>query len=248
MKNIFLSIITTLTITTSCLGADTLSAKVGYASWSPKLTGNIKGKDTLDRNIDMNNDLGYGDKKTNSYVWIDLEHPLMILPNLKIQKTNYNDNAQKATTVTYDGKTYTGTVTSSLTLDQLDLIGYYKVLDNLINLDLGLNFKVIDGNIKLSGTGASNTNKDFSAVIPMLYAKTIFNLPFTGFSMEVDGSYIGYSGSKFSDMKAGLLYETSYGLGATAGYRTQNITLDDIDDTNTNLDIKGVYVGLFYHF
>ena len=62
------------------------------------------------------------------------------------------------------------------------------------------------------------------------------------------GSYIGYNGRKFTDIKAGLVYETHIGLGARIGYRIENLTIDDIDDTNTNIDIKGIYAGLFFHF
>jgi len=112
-----------------------------------------------------------------------------------------------------------------------------------------VNFKVLDGNIKISDSTATlATNKDVSAIIPMLYGKARFDMPFTGLSVEADANYIGFSGSSFTDMKAGIVYETSYGLGVTAGYRIQNITIDDIDDTNSDMDIKGIYAGLFYHF
>jgi outer membrane protein len=248
MKKILLSA-TIMALLVPAVNADTLGAEIGYATWSSKLTGDIKGSSAGDLSLDMKDDLGYSDKSTNDFLWVYFDHPVPIIPNLKVQKANYSDDASKSSSVTYDGKTYTGTVSTKLTLNQIDMIGYYRILDNWVNFDLGLNLKTIDGNLKISSTsGAAATDKDFKATIPMLYAKTRFDLPFTGLSIEADGSYIGFSGSKFSDLKAGVVYETSYGLGLTAGYKSQTLVLDDIDDTNTNISIKGMYAGLFYHF
>jgi len=247
MKKIILSTTAALLMVTS-VNADFLGAEAGYAAWSSNLSGSIKGGNTLDTDINLENDLGYGSNEANSFFWVYFDHPLPLIPNFKIQKTNFSDASTKASTVTFDGNTYNGTVSSSLTLDQIDLIAYYRLLDNWVNLDLGVNFKVIDGNIKFSNGVIADTNKDFDAVIPMLYAKAKFDMPFTGLSVEADANYIGLNGSKFTDMKAGIVYETSYGLGVTAGYRMQNVTIDDIDDTNSDMDIKGIYAGLFYHF
>jgi len=182
-----------------------------------------------------------------------IDHPLPLLPNFKIQKTNYSDNASGTLNknVTFDKKNFTinEKVSSAITLDQIDFIPYWRILDNWVNFDIGLNIKAIDGNVKVS---AKNTNKnadiDYNVVLPMLYTKARFDLPLTGLSLEADASYIAYSGNKFSDIKAGIVYETSIGLGATLGYRQQNITLDDIDDAYGDLTIKGAYAGLFYHF
>ncbi len=248
MKKIILSAAAALLMVTSA-NADFIGAEAGYAAWSSNLSGSIKGGDAGDANIGLQDDLGFGSNESNSFFWAYIDHPLPLIPNLKIQKTTFSDTSSKNANVTFDSKNYTGTVSTELTLDQIDLITYYRILDNWVNLDLGFNFKVIDGNIKLSNGGATtNTDKDFSAIIPMLYAKARFDLPFSGLSVEADTSYIGLNGSSFTDMKAGVVYETSYGLGVTAGYRMQNVTIDDIDNTNTDLDIKGIYAGLFYHF
>jgi len=247
MKKIILSSVCASLLAISAQ-ADFLGAEAGIATWSSSLTGSMKGGSSTDSNIDVESDLGYGSKATNSFFWAYLDHPVPLLPNIKIQQTNYTDSASKVKSVTFDGTTYNGTVSSELTLDQTDIIAYWRILDNWVNLDLGFNLKTINGNIKLSATGSSDTDKDFSATVPMLYAKGRFDLPFTGLSAEADMSYISYSGNKFSDFKAGVVYQTSYGLGATAGLRTENLTIDDIDDFNADLTISGAYLGVFYHF
>ena len=73
-------------------------------------------------------------------------------------------------------------------------------------------------------------------------------MPFTGLSVEADISYVGYEGNNISDMKGGVVYESSYGLGATAGIRKQSLSIDDIDSTYGDINIEGFYAGLFYHF
>ena len=84
MKKIILSTVcaSLLTITAN---ADFLGAEAGYALWTPALTGTIKNGSDL---VDMEKDLGFGDKENNSFVWAYLDHPLPLIPNVKIQQTN----------------------------------------------------------------------------------------------------------------------------------------------------------------
>jgi outer membrane protein len=247
MKKILLSTITICALTTT-LNADFIGAEAGYAVWNSSVTGDIrKGTGTLD----FEQDLGYGENTTNGFMWAYIDHPLPFLPNLKIQKTNFtdSDNGTINKNVTFGGQNFvtSDSVTSSLTLDQLDIIPYWRILDNWVNLDLGFNFKLIDGNMQVDTVG-KHANENFSILLPMLYTKARVDLPFTGLSVEADISYVSYDGNKFSDIKAGIVYETTYGVGATLGYRQQNITLNDIDDVYGELNIKGPYAGLFYHF
>lgn len=246
MKKIVLSSVVALMMTTS-LSADFLGAEVGVALWNTKVDGNIKKNGD---SIDLQKDLGYGNSQTNNFFYASFDHPIPLLPNIKVQQTNFSDNG----TGTFStGKTfgtlanYTGAVTSELTLKQTDIIPYWRILDNWVNFDIGLNIRNIAGNIKIAGAG-QKADEDFSAILPMLYAKARFDLPFSGISVEADGSYIGFMGSKVSDIKGGIVYQTPFGLGATLGYRQQNITLDDIDSTYGDINAKGIYGGVFFHF
>ncbi len=248
-KKIALSLVATVAIATS-VNADFLGAEVGYAAWSPSLTGDIrKGTGTLD----FEKDLGYGSSEANSFMWAYIDHPLPLIPNLKVQKTNYTDSASgtiASSSVTFAGVLLpTELASTSVTLNQLDVIPYWRILDNWVNLDIGFNFKSIDGNVKIDTLVTNkHANTDFSAVIPMLYAKARFDMPFTGLSVEADISYISLAGNSFSDMKAGVVYETTFGLGATLGIRQEKLTLDDIDGVYGDVNIEGIYAGVFFHF
>ena len=250
MKRLLLSCVAASMLVTVS-NADMLGFEVGYAAWAPSLTGDIK--DGGDK-VDFEKDLGYGDSEANSFFWAYFDHPIPLLPNIKIQRTNYSDSARGTATLntTFAGQTIStlGTYDSELTLNQTDLIPYWRILDNWVNLDIGLNLKSIDGNIKIDSVNNSVTHidQDFSAVIPLLYAKARFDMPFTGLSVEADMSYLNLAGNKISDMKAGLVYQSVFGLGATIGIRKENVTLDDVDNVSGKLDINGVYAGLFYHF
>lgn len=225
--------------------ADTIGFEVGGAYWGAQTSGNIQYKGD---SIDLEKDLGYGDLNTN-FFWATLEHPIPVIPNLKIQHTAFEDDSSKTSTVRFDDKSYSGTISSNLTLNQTDFIIYYEILDNWVNLDLGLNGKYLDAKVSMSDSlGQTASSKDLNYVIPMVYGKVRFDLPFSGLSMESDISYIGYDSNNFYDLKGGISYETSFGLGATAGYRYEKLELDDISDVYSDLEISGAYAGLFYHF
>ena len=225
--------------------ADTFGLEMGAAAWASKTSGNIEYKGD---SIDLEKDLGYEDLNTN-FIWASFEHPIPLIPNIKIQHTKIEDTASKISNVTFDNKTFSGNVSSSLQLNQTDFIAYYELLDNWVNLDVGINGKFIDASVSVNDTSTTPaSNKNLEYIIPMVYAKARFDLPFSGLSAETDLSYISYEDSEFYDFKGGLLYETSFGLGATAGYRMEKLQLDDISDVNSNIEIKGAYAGLFYHF
>ena len=166
---------------------------------------------------------------------------------IKIQHTKIEDSSSKVSNVTFDNKSFSGNISSNLQLNQTDFIAYYELLDNWVNLDVGINGKFIDASVSVKDS-VQTANKNLEYIIPMVYSKARFDLPFSGLSAETDLSYISYEDSEFYDFKGGLLYETSFGLGATAGYRMEKLQLDDISDVNSNIEIKGAYAGLFYHF
>lgn len=224
--------------------ADTFGFELGGAYWGAKTSGDFSYKGDK---IDLDRDLGYKDFNTN-FVWASFEHPIPIIPNLKIQHTQLDEKSSKNASFIFDNKTYTGTVNSTLKLNQTDFIFYYELLDNWVNFDFGVNTKYIDASTQVDSTTQTASSKDLNYVIPMVYAKAKFDLPFSGLSLESDISYISYDSNTFYDLKGGLSYETSFGLGATVGYRTQKIELDDVSDVYSDIQVKGAYAGLFYHF
>ena len=226
------------------MSADTLGFEAGAAVWGAKTSGTFEYKGD---SIDLAKDLGYGDLNTN-FIWASFEHSLPFIPNIKIQHTKIEDSSSKTSSITFDNIIYSGTISSSLQLNQTDFILYYELLDNWVNLDFGINAKYLNASVSMDSATQSASTKDLNYVVPMLYAKAKFELPLSGLSVESDISYISYDSSAFYDVKGGVSYETTFGLGATAGYRAEKLKIDDISDFNSDIDIKGFYAGLFYHF
>jgi outer membrane protein len=71
--------------------ADTFGLEMGAAAWASKTSGNIEYKGD---SIDLEKDLGYEDLNTN-FIWASFEHPIPLIPNIKIQHTKIEDTASK---------------------------------------------------------------------------------------------------------------------------------------------------------
>ena len=249
MKKIITSTLLASALATS-VSADFLGAEVGYAAWAPKTTGDIK-YSAQGSKINFEDDLGYEGTDLNGFAWAYFDHFIPLIPNVKVQQTNYSSSQAHTVTTNFTFKTTdyapTNNITTDLVLNQKDIILYWRILDNWVNLDLGFMGKQIDGSMSIT-RGSDVNSVDFTTTVPLAYIKARFDLPFSGLSVEADYSTVSYLGNSITDMKGGVVYESSFGLGAVAGIKKQNITLDDIDAIYADIDIEGVYAGLFFHF
>jgi len=83
----------------------------------------------------------------------------------------------------------------------------------------------------------------------MIYANVRVPVPFLeNLSIGAEGNYITYDGSTVYDLQADVRYEIFMGLGIEAGYRAQKYKLDDIDDTSSDIDIEGFFIGAVWDF
>ncbi|MEA2018146.1 MAG: TIGR04219 family outer membrane beta-barrel protein [Campylobacterota bacterium] len=247
LKKIITSLVATTLLSTTVY-ADFLGVEVGYGVWNAKTTGDIrKGTD----NIDFEDDLGFGSNKSNGFFYVLFDHPLPLIPNIKLQQTNFSTKAdgKMSKNATFAGETFglNDDVLTYLKLNQTDLVLYYRLLDNWLNLDTGLMIKSIDGNINIKSTSA-NANESFDVIIPMLHVRGQLDLPFSGLSAEAEINYIKYMGNNLSDVKVGVKYEFNSGFGLSAGYKAQKLEIDDINDIYGAVNNSGIYTGLYYHF
>ncbi len=233
--------------------ADILGVRAGVAYWSYDVDGFLRYQSTSPADdIDVQDDLGYGDDSL-VFAYIQLEHPIPLLPNVRLSKTSIDTEASGTMTAnfTYGGVNFSidEAVDSALQLDQVDLTLYYQILDNVVGLNVGLNGKYLDSTAEIaSRTVAKSETAEISAWVPMVYAGVEFNLPFSGLSLSADGSYIGYSGSSFYDYTVRLTYDTPWIVGVDVGYRSIKLDLDDIDDSYASIEFSGIYGGLYAGF
>jgi len=233
--------------------ADFVGFRVGGGSWNWNVSGDLRYKSAaINDTFDFKNDLGLKDDK-QTFGYVVLEHPIPLLPNIRISKTNLSTSGTGSITVSksFGGVTYStsDTLTTSLVLNQTDLALYYEILDNdIVGFDLGLNLKKISGSADVTGSVSGKTSAPIDVTVPMLYAGLQIGLPLTGLSIGADGSFISYSGNSMTDVTAYLRYTSDYFIGLEAGVRKINLTLDNIKDTSGKLDFNGPYISLFMQF
>lgn len=228
--------------------ADAIGFRAGAYAWAPDISGTVRAGG---ENVDLQDDLGFSDENANVF-FIAVEHPIPLLPNVLLQHTKLEaDTTQTLSrSFTFDDVTYTAaeTVKADLDLSHTDATLYYEILDNWVELDLGLTVRLFDNGVKIeSQATGEKAELDFDSALPMVYAAARFNLPLSGLYVAVDGNGIGYSDSTLFDYRAMVGYESPIGLGAEIGYRTFDLNYEDGDDDG-DVKIDGAFAQVFYHF
>ncbi|GAA3544787.1 TIGR04219 family outer membrane beta-barrel protein [Zobellella aerophila] len=228
--------------------ADTLGIQAGAGVWDNEFDGDFSNRGG---NISASQ-FNFGDE-TEGFVYLAFEHPVPVLPNLKLQYGRNDSSGTGNVNVDFAGQTFTGNVDATIDLKQLDVIMYYELLDNWVNLDAGINVKVIDGNITLNQEDTNTRGSaDFSAAMPMLYGAARFDLPFSGASVGAEGSFLAFDGHRIADYKVNAGYQfidtPAFGLGVEVGYRQLELRLDDLSDVNADVSFSGPMANLTMHF
>ncbi|RJF37963.1 TIGR04219 family outer membrane beta-barrel protein [Pseudoalteromonas gelatinilytica] len=202
------------------------------------------------------------DDETFTSYYAALEHPVPLVPNLKLKYTELELNGDTTLdeTFSFGGSDYVvGTQVGTVSdLSHIDYILYYEIFDNdLVSIDLGVNAKQFDGEIVVTGTsqdgGPSTTERvDFSGFVPLVYGRAEVGLPLTGLSVFFEGSLLAIDDSKVQDYQMGVAYalldNLAIDMDIKAGYRSMTLELDDIDDIYTDLDASGPFAGIQIHF
>ncbi len=244
MKTLKSALIVSTLASVPAAHADVLGfgASIGY--WDSDLSGEAaKGGDraNVENDLDLSNN---NEANLAGY----LEHPVPLLPNVRLSYVRIDQSGRGELSTGFDGLPAGVPVDSRLDWRQTDLTFYYEVLDNWLNLDLGLTARDLDAELEVSdtatGTNTSETNID--AVVPMVYAAGRFDLPLTGVSAGVSGNVISYDGDSVYDYDIYGQYEL-VGVQLRAGYREMAV---DYEDGNERLDIDvgGPFASVGFSF
>jgi len=242
----------TLLLFSAAAAADTLGIRAGASYWKYDISGTARYKTRDSANdIDLNRDLGYDDGSANNY-YLVLEHPVPLLPNVRLSYLDLDEdaNGRLTRTVLYGNIIFpvNEAVSSQVQLKQTDITLYYSLLDNVVNLDLGLNGKYIDSKARITGETAGTQDAKVSSWVPMAYLAVGADLPLTGLAVGADGSFSTYKDSDFYDYSLHASYTTPWLLGVDVGYRKIKLNLDDFDNSFADVEFDGPYVGLYVHF
>ncbi|TBW47580.1 TIGR04219 family outer membrane beta-barrel protein [Marinobacter halodurans] len=224
----------------SVAAADVVGVGAQVSYWDSDLTGTASQNSDV---VDVDDDLNL-DRDDNVNLTAIFEHPIPVLPNVRVNYTAIKQSGNGQLGVDgYGGLAPDVPVHSELDLDQLDLTLYYELLDNWVNLDAGLTVRKLDGDLQVEERvpGGNRTRTEIDAVLPMLYAAARFDLPLTGLSVGVEGNGISYGGDSLLDGSAYAQYDLSV-LRLQAGYRKMSIDYEDGNDA-MDVDLGGPFIS-----
>jgi outer membrane protein len=249
--NKFIAVCALSTVFTVPAHADTLlGLYVGAQGWNMETEGGFA-QNTALANFNF-------EDETNVSFYAALEHPIPLVPNIKLVRTNLDTSgiSQLDGSFTFGNEEYSVNSQLQTTADLIttDFILYYEILDNdLVSVDVGVSAKQVDGDFMvLDADTQKSSSVSFDGFIPMVYSRLAVGLPFTGLAAYAEGSYLSFDDTKLTDYQVAITYNFVESLAIDmelqAGYRSVNVDLEDLDDIYANLDFKGAFVGLQFHF
>jgi outer membrane protein len=252
MKKTVLAAAFSLALAPSIASADMLlGLYAGAQGWNTSTSGSFSDNSS-------NTDSFNFDTKANTALYVAFEHPIPLIPNIKLNRTTLNSDGDTnlSSSFTFDGSTYSASsdIYTESDIDTTDIILYYEIFDNdLVSFDLGINAKYIDGELYVKDTTSGDDgNASFKGVIPMLYSRAQVGLPFTGLGVYAEGSYLSFDDHKVSDYQVALTYafveNLAIDMTLQLGYRSVDIDIEDLDDVYADLSYDGVFAGLEVHF
>lgn len=203
--------------------------------------------------IDLVDDLGVDNPKQSSMVLI-LEHPIAALPNLRYRGYNLDssDRSSLDPDVNFNGGGLSAGKgsTSSFDLAHDDIVLYYQLPNNSVDLDLGVDLKHFDG--RVSAGGAVVEDIDVDETIPLLHLSARVALPVNGLYVGADINAniidLGISKSTAQDSTIKLGYESGTGLGIEGGIKSFALELNDTNNVTTDLEYDGLFLNGYYNF
>jgi outer membrane protein len=229
--------------------ADVVGLYLGGGSWQASPQGNIGRTD-----IDLESTLNL-DEENNQFVFVAFEHPVPLLPNIRVQHSEmeWTGNALVTAGTDLNGSPFVSDqqVDVSLDLTHTDATFYYEIFDNVVDLDLGITARAFEGEASLVGASQQETI-DLDAIGPLLYGQVGVDFPLTGLSAHMTANWIDVDEFRLIDWAAQLTYEfdlfPAVDTGIILGYRSMLIELDDLDDLQSDATFEGYYLAFQLHF
>ena len=227
--------------------------------WDQTVSGDAgAGSNQADLEDDLNLDAG-----GQNVVYFAFEHPIPVVPNIKIKMTDMSSDGNGTLTSSFNlgGETLTANTAlkSELDLTHTDYTLYWGLPLPIVTLDFGLTLRQFDGSMSAVSTDGSNqsASADLDVTVPMGYLKAGVDVPLTGLSFGGDINVISYGDSGITDYDLNMTYVLPVipllDVGITAGYRSFDLEInpDDFgggdDDLNAKATVAGPYIGLSLH-
>ncbi len=226
-----------LLATTFTARADFVGIHGGAGYWDSQIGGKI-----LINEIDLEDDLSIAGNSSNHF-WFALEHPVPLLPNIRIAATQLEDSGDG--TISQDfvflGTSYTVSqqVHTEIDLTHADVTLYYEIIDIGMDLDVGVTARWIEAELSIE-----DFTDSADVVVPMIYARAKVGLPFSGGYIAADVNAANYRGNGLTDYTVKVGWETENFIfpefGIEVGYRDFSLKADD-SDLYFDINVEGAF-------
>jgi len=259
---------TLLALGLSCAGlmsanahADVIGLYIGGQAWDNQASGRFGESNNME-------DFNLADETQSSF-YIAVEHPIPLIPNVRISHNTLDTTGATSLTSDFDFGDQTfmqGTnVSTVFDVNYNDFTLYYELFDNgLFSFDFGLTARDFNGEVSVTGvvqgTDANDNpisqtlvgQESLSEIVPMFYASAMVGLPLTGLDLFAQGNFLSIDDHVLYDYQAGISYalidNMIVDVNLTAGYKSVKLELDDLDDLYTDIEFDGVFAGVVVHF
>ena len=195
-----------------------LTAEVGQFSPDASFDGRI---DNTTSNVDF-------DGEDNTYYGIAFEHPVPLIPNVRLQDSTLEGYSADA----------------DIKIDSTDYTLYYEILDGLawLDLDVGISLRDLDIDARVGSSRASE-----SAVIPTGYLSAYFTIPTLPLQVGGEIKTLDVGDSSINDTTFKIKYQSPFVVGVEGGYRTANFDIDE-GSIDSEIEFDGFFIGVFADF
>lgn len=243
--------VTVLALLPNFAWADTiLGLHAGVARWQAAFRGDVG----ENQNTESLEALGH-DEEPSVFFWANFEHPIPILPNVRVMSSNLSSEATSKRALNFRlggiDVVVSDQVATSIDLTHLDGTLYYEVLDNWLTLDLGVTARRYSGYVQVTSDLIGNPIGELEGVLPMLYVNARADLPFTGWHLATQANIVNDGTNSVEDFLGKVGYEMDFvamDVGVNLGYRIMSLYVEDFDDLFADADARGIFAEVQIHF
>ena len=207
--------------------------------------------------IDLDNDLHF-DEESKVMGRLKIDVP-MFFPNIYLVAApmEFEGNGSKSGTLNFGDTTFDFSVglNTKLSLNQYDVGLYYGLpfvktaTLGKLNLDLGLNVRIVDFEAEVTGVSGGVTvteRHDLALPIPMLYAGIQF-MPVKALAFEVEGRGIAVGDNKLVSLLGRVRFRFAGPVFIAGGYRYDKLEIDE-EDVIADIEFQGPFVEMGLKF
>jgi len=227
--------------------ADTIGGEVSMGLYSHTVDGTSKYK--AQDSVDFKDTLDFS-RTQDVFFKAYIEHPLPLVPNIKFAYHTLDYKGEKlVSSISWgDVAGFTGTISSQLTLNYTDITLYYELLDNWIEVDGGLTFRTLKGDMSINSR-LSSDSLSYSEPIAMLYGKARLAIPSTDISLQGEFNFMPLGSTSSYDLEFSARYTFDAGLGLELGYKSLYLESDALASRLTSdFSVSGPYAAVVWDF